>query len=152
MCLKPRDLPENRGTPRRQRGCRPLVGRHEGLDAVDLTHEAYHWTVWVPSGHRLSARRVQTFRSTQRVPLLAPTSPRAVDLASPTLAVVSLSRTVFLGALLSPIHLSWLHVASTWSFWHTISFAHHLQRRAPLTAKLGKLHPQRLWTCALDPE
>ena len=117
------ELPEDRGTPPWRRGCQPLVGRHGGLDVVDLTHEGYHWTVWVPSGHRLSARRVQTFCSTQRVPLLAPTSPRAVDLASPTLAVVLLSRTVLFGALLSPIHLSWLHVASTWSFWLTISFA-----------------------------
>ena len=27
-----------------------------------------------------------------------------------------------------------------------------LLRRAPLTAKLGKLHLQRLWICAVDPE
>ena len=44
------ELPEDRGTPPWRRGCQPLVGRHGGLDAVDLTHEGYHWTVWVPSG------------------------------------------------------------------------------------------------------
>ena len=149
MCLKPRDLPENRGTPRRQRGCRPLVGRHEGLDAVDLTHEAYHWTVrgcplaidFGDGGCRLSAARSGCLSLSPR--------PRGQWISLRRLwpsfrfqgrcsLVLCYPRSTSVG------YMSRRHGPS--------GLQSVLQRRTPLTAKLGKLHPQRLCACAPDPE